>query len=239
MAREAGVVEKFKSLDTDVGRAQIEKTVVLALDSDGTLTIRGSNASDHVHVEKSHSYTTVYMRRNGVESFDIYLTSSIRRIKIYGYWGDDQLLNDTAIRSSIYGGGGDDLLFGGSNSDRLEGGAGDDCLVGRDGNDMLDGEDGDDDLWGGDGSDSLGGGNGDDSLHGGNGFDWLFGEHGHDKLDGGRDGVCDFLTGNWGLDVFTVNVVREKHIDSDGTTWWTTYEEDLVTDFDASLDVKY
>ncbi|WP_300451935.1 putative Ig domain-containing protein, partial [Accumulibacter sp.] len=100
----------------------------------------------------------------------------------------------------LFGGTGDDWLFGNAGSDLLDGGAGDDVgfgdsgddeLVGGEGNDILSGdsvadpEDPDGDAsgrWHGD--DFLDGGKGDDKLWGNGGDDILIGGDGNDLLGG-------------------------------------------------------
>jgi Ca2+-binding RTX toxin-like protein len=88
---------------------------------------------------------------------------------------------------SVYGGAGNDALYGkaGSN-DSLFGGTGDDSLYGNAGGDFLFGGAGNDDLYGGAGDDFLFGGPGNDSLSGGRGDDILYSSVGADRLIGGE-----------------------------------------------------
>ncbi|MEZ5776182.1 MAG: calcium-binding protein [Hyphomicrobiaceae bacterium] len=95
--------------------------------------------------------------------------------RIYGIKGNDLL----------DGGNGNDQLFGGSGHDTLVGGAGDDRLDGGKGNDDLVGDAGHDYLKGGAGHDALDGGAGNDKLYGGSGDDWLDGGAGDDYVHGG------------------------------------------------------
>ncbi|PCH67324.1 MAG: hypothetical protein COC12_11565 [Rhodobacteraceae bacterium] len=81
------------------------------------------------------------------------------------------------------GGTGHDTLFGGSGNDALYGSAGHDTLVGGAGNDRLYGGNGIDILKGGTGDDDLYGDTGNDRLYGGLGDDDLFG---HAWNDGGN-----------------------------------------------------
>lgn len=72
----------------------------------------------------------------------------------------------------IYGGTGNDKLYGGTDRDYLDGDAGNDSLYGGIGNDDLEGEAGNDYLYGGGGDDKLEGGNTKkDYLYGGTGAD--------------------------------------------------------------------
>ena len=98
----------------------------------------------------------------------------------------------------LIGGGGNDLLRGGSNIDRLIGNDGDDTLEGLAGNDRIFGGRGADQLDGGDGDDFLRGQQEADSITGGSGNDTLNGEAGDDSLYGG-DGN-DVIRGGSGND---------------------------------------
>ena len=77
---------------------------------------------------------------------------------------------------SLYGGSGDDALFGLGGDDRLFGGQGDDALHGGDGDDSLTGDTGNDALHGGKGNDSFLFDSqvtfGEDEVFGGAGGDW-------------------------------------------------------------------
>ncbi|MGE4237665.1 putative Ig domain-containing protein [Hydrogenophaga sp.] len=122
---------------------------------------------------------------------------------LYGGAGNDWLFGDGG-QDKLYGGSGDDVLFGGSGSDWLEGGEGDDVLLGDNGNggsdghghDWIDGGAGNDTMWGDAGHDVLLGGDGDDYLSGATGEPVAV--HGDDFLDGGAGN--DTLYGYGGKD---------------------------------------
>jgi len=92
--------------------------------------------------------------------------SSITELNIDARGGNDYVFVGDAIRirSTIYGGDGNDVLFGSRLNDTLFGGAGSDVLFGLMGDDLLNGGDGDDWLYGGLGTDTLLGGNGKNRL---------------------------------------------------------------------------
>jgi Ca2+-binding RTX toxin-like protein len=69
-----------------------------------------------------------------------------------------------ALRNTIIGGGGANVLHGGGEVDTITGLGGADTLYGDDGNDVLDGGDADDLLYGGNGTDRLTGGAGADTF---------------------------------------------------------------------------
>ncbi len=84
-------------------------------------------------------------------------------IHLMGSGMNDVLAGDSR-NNDIWGGGGDDRIFGGpgGGNDKLYGGDGNDRLYGGRGNDELDGGDGNDHLWGNGGTDILEGGPGND-----------------------------------------------------------------------------
>ena len=121
-----------------------------------------------------------------------YTYSRNRYVVVFAGGGNDEvLLADVMVRTSVWGGAGNDHLVGGSDYDDLHGGDGNDTLDGRDDEDTLSGGDGDDTLKGGDADDDLAGDGGNDSLVGGAGGDRLRGGSGSDVYEfgiaGGRE----------------------------------------------------
>jgi len=125
---------------------------------------------------------------------------------------DQSSTNDKG--DTLYGGDGNDILFGQGGDDFLYGGAGNDILFGGSGNDTLYGESG---------SDVLSGGSGNDTLYGGTGNDVLSGGLGNDILIGGAGD--DILKGDAGVDTFT----WQK-----GDTVAGSVAKDYVVDFSKS-----
>jgi Ca2+-binding RTX toxin-like protein len=76
----------------------------------------------------------------------------------------------------IYGYGGDDFLSGGNNADVLFGGTGNDTINGDAGADILVGGDGNDTMDGGSGNDIINAGGGDDNVDGGANNDTIYGD---------------------------------------------------------------
>jgi VCBS repeat-containing protein len=115
---------------------------------------------------------------------------------------------------TIFGGKGNDQLFGEDGADTLWGGAGDDSLSGGQSRDTLYGEDGNDALNGGAGNDWLEGGGGNDRLTGGSGADtYVFAK------SGGADTITDFQSGtdHIKLDGVTVKSSTFSDVDHSGT----------------------
>ncbi|NJL64051.1 MAG: calcium-binding protein [Methylacidiphilales bacterium] len=89
-------------------------------------------------------------------------------------------------------------------------------IYGNSQNNILEGKNGKDELSGFDGNDNIYGGSGDDKLDGGSGDDYLNGGDGNDILDGGFGGA-DTLEGGYGNDIYIVDNVNDKIIDSPQT----------------------
>jgi Ca2+-binding RTX toxin-like protein len=99
----------------------------------------------------------------------------------------------------VFGGQGNDLLYGNLGSDTLCGGAGNDFLSGNQSSDLLSGCEGNDTIFGGAGSDTLIGCFGADILIGGLENDSLVGGLGNDTFvlenNAGFDVISDFTKG--------------------------------------------
>ena len=123
-------------------------------------------------------------------------------------FGDDKVLDggpgDDVIRGGrgsdrrIFGGDGNDQLFGESGQERILGGEGNDLIDGGRAGDALHGEGGDDRIVGDAGPDGLYGGPGADHLDGGASADRLLGGEGSDELVGGS--APDYFDGGAGDD---------------------------------------
>lgn len=116
-----------------------------------------------------------------------------------GVLPDDDMIYGGDGNDTLYGISGDDMLSGGNGDDNLNGNSGEDMLYGNDGNDVLNGNSGNDYLSGGNGNDELSGNSGNDELHGNDGNDELSGNSGNDTLNGGNG--SDRLEGGSGDDV--------------------------------------
>ena len=123
----------------------------------------------------------------------------IRRIVAEMGGGDDRVFigsradtprpfrNRLAVRATLVGGDGNDLLQGGPQNDLIIGGAGDDILFGDRRQDLVFGGSGNDQLYGEGGRDNLFGQDGNDAIDGGGQQDALYGMAGADNLVGGVD----------------------------------------------------
>ena len=177
---------QFLLMNTNAASAAIE---------DGVLVVEGTINDDEISVEKHGANYAVFVndeligefRRRDVDSIEVNghngadlidLGSNITiSALIFGGTGNDVIFGSSG-RNELHGDDGDDVLFGGNGSDLLLGGAGNDWLFGGNGADALFGEAGNDFLFGGNGADLLDGGDDEDWLFGGNGSDLLLnGEH--------------------------------------------------------------
>lgn len=108
---------------------------------------------------------------------------------VYGGYGNDTIFGGSNGIDTLYGDQGDDvitasnsgsLIYGGLGADLITGGTGRDTLYGDVGLDTIYGGGGNDILYGGDNSDTLYGGAGNDTIYGGNSLDVLYGGAGND-----------------------------------------------------------
>jgi Ca2+-binding RTX toxin-like protein len=149
----------------------------------GVVTIFDSPVNDTVTVVQSAFTITINASWGQSKTF---LKSAVSRLVFSGGGGNDIFNNMTSEACTAYGGSGNDLLYGGLASDLLVGSIGNDVLVGRSGNDR---------------------------LYGHSGIDRLYGWDGNDYLDGGADGMVDYLIGGLGIDTFKHNFFQDKMLD--------------------------
>jgi Ca2+-binding RTX toxin-like protein len=132
---------------------------------------------------------------------------SALRATIVGTPGND-VLTGTAGRDviaglggndRISGLGGNDVICGGDGNDKILSGSGNDAIFAGAGNDYVSAGSGNDRVGGDAGNDRIFGGFGNDSMYGGVGNDFLSGDAGNDSLSGG-DGN-DSIRGGPGLDI--------------------------------------
>ena len=181
----------------------------------GTLTVMGSDRSDHIRIKPARDDGAVIVmgdpdkqngKYTGVSAVVVDTGDGRDRVRVFSgvVDPDGDPINAVLLGGEgndiLTGGDGDDTIDGGAGKDTLTGGRGNDMIVGGEGNDRLRGQDGDDSLLGGPGNDRvnghagqdrLDGGAGDDRLRGGGGADVVIGGPGEDRLNGqkGRDTV--------------------------------------------------
>ena len=166
---------------------------------DGNIIIMMTRMPDEITVTQDSNQLEVNVN-NVCETFEF---AEINRIVIFGFGGIDLIQIDARVETTIHGGGGDDMIFGGKLSAEIFGGPGRDLIVGGPASDFLDGGRGDDVVEGLAGNDQLFGRAGRDVLSGGAGNDELFGGLGGDILSGGNGN--DLLVGSAGADTLNGN----------------------------------
>ncbi len=150
-------------LETLEDRAVPAAISMAHFDGQDILMIQGSSAADKVEVSYFYGWTKTVDTTHGTS---IKYFRGVDRIFATLGEGNDKFINNTTIRSQVYGEGGTDFLTGGNGYDYLNGGSGTDYLDGRGGTDV---------LFGGSGNDYLDGGSGTDYLYGGSGYDRAWG----------------------------------------------------------------
>jgi hypothetical protein len=142
---------------------------------------------------------------------------------MFGGNGDDTLFGKGSM-DTMDGGDGNDAMSGGAKDDVMTGGFGNDAMTGDAGDDVMDGGFGNDTMLGGDGADAIAGDDGDDRLDGGKGTDGVDGGDGDDLIAGG--GGNDTLRGGFGSDGF---LFRQDEVQ--GAT-----DIDVIVDWDVGED---
>lgn len=154
------------------------------LSDGGVIRIHGTEGPDKVEMWVNRQNRLVLLDNGERHAIDV---SSVRRIAMWGYGGDDyiQLPADLDIPLKFFGMDGNDTAIGGLGSDTLYGNAGDDLLSGGKGWDLIAGDDGNDRLLGGNREDTLYGGAGDDLINSGARDDLVVDDQGSNVIDQG------------------------------------------------------
>src|SRR6185436_6853104 len=189
------------------------------------LIVTGTNRNDVIVIEeRPANRSQIRVTLNG-QLKGIYNKSAVDRIVAFGLAGNDTIIVGWNLEKDavLFGGAGNDFLFGGAGKDGIDGGPGNDHLFGGWDNDTLCGGDGNDfvfgqwdnDIVGGDaGNDFLYGESGNDQLQGGTGNDFLFGGVGNDRLFGQAGN--DNLFGENGNDIAVGGIGNDLLIGGNG-----------------------
>ena len=165
---------------------------------------------------------------------------------IFGGEGDDQINDETSNGGgTLVGGGGNDIIYGGTDTDSIDGGAGNDQIFGGSGgSETIEGGEGNDIIFGGNGGDSIEGGEGNDQIFGGSGGgETLSGGDGNDVIF--NDGGADQILGGPGSDTVTASASGESIFGGTTTSSdpsdvdWIVHEADAdMTLTDSTLTVS-
>ncbi|MBV1864830.1 MAG: Hint domain-containing protein, partial [Rhodobacteraceae bacterium] len=132
-------------------------------------------------------------------------------------------------------------IYGGDGNDKLFGNGGDDVFYGGSGVDSIEAGIGNDTVFGGDGDDRVNATYGDDVIDGGNGDDWLRGSFGNDTFYSGNNDGDDYEWGGYGDDTFifynnfgndTVDAENEDEVNGD-TLDLSAITDDLTVDLSS------
>ena len=147
-------------------------------DADGIVPIYADgNKAVNVSIDQSTECSGIRVTSTGIHGTTQVNYRNVREVRFTGSPENDTVVNNTGVKLTAKGLGGNDVLTGGTGRDYLDGGRGNDLLNGRGGNDTLIGGTGNDTLNGGGGNDNLRGNAGRDTLDGGAGTDWLDGHN--------------------------------------------------------------
>ena len=201
--------------ETVRGTVVIKDFAVLDLSKYGDISLQNQGGTEVLNIktfayETSYTYaqgqTGDYVGTNYNDTIDARLAGQVMASRVVGKGKKARTVWDvpTGKGLTIDGGKGndyieatryDDVIYGGEGNDTIFGGpGGNDIIYGGDGDDTLSGGYwGNDILYGGNGNDNLWGTSGDDILYGEAGDDYLEGDDGNDELHGGLGtNILDF-----------------------------------------------
>lgn len=160
-----------------------------------TLVVAGDGGDNNITIERLGPKFLVSDSATGFSrEFD---AAGIDRLFVDLGDGHDSLVINSAVRSRVECGGGNDTVYGGMGNDIINGGGDDDDYIdGRGGDDVIDTGSGRDTVFGGSGNDHITSSGPYVEAHGGAGDDYIqstlngaddlmYGDAGNDTLDGG------------------------------------------------------
>ena len=182
---------------------------------DAANKIEGGEGNDHITVNGSFNEIDGGAGDDVIIVNDVFKLGFVSRFNfLFGGDGDDIIYGSDSRAGIISGGNGDDLLYGEGGDDLIYGGAGKDIIYGGDDDDLMYGGSERDIVFGGVGMDRIYGDSGDDTLVGNAGADRLFGGAGNDSLNGNRD--ADLLFGGDGNDSLFGGSGNDRLMGEDG-----------------------
>lgn len=108
---------------------------VIGRSRDDSITLTGGSASVRVSVAIGSVVAGSGCQQVGSAVQCSNGSTGIKLVVVNGFDGDDAVRNDTAVRSALFGGRGNDRLTGGSGNDKIIGGLDVDFAFGRGGTD--------------------------------------------------------------------------------------------------------
>ncbi|MEM7477679.1 MAG: calcium-binding protein [Planctomycetota bacterium] len=238
----------------------LEERRLLAADvTNGVLTIQSepqARAVPQTVVSQSNHHITV--RQN--QSVMPFPRNQVRKIVFHGTEKKDVFDNRTNVSATVFGKGGNDILYAGAAHDVIFGGSGNDRIIfhrgggvayGQAGADLISAQNTDNRIraYGGKGRDRIFGGNLADRLYGGSGNDTVSGGKGNDIVSGGGgndhlwdgDGR-DIVLGGGGVDQFYMDYGNRDDGDLDRISFggWAQLKNEahFATDYWFSINGK-
>lgn len=165
----------------------------------GNNTIYGNDGNDTIVSGLSDNYQQDY--EDGDTKYKNTVYGGAGNDTIYGYRGDDIIYGGVGT-DTIYGGAGNDYIVAGSGEYKTEEdfGENEDYVLGELKNNSTEDDDSDNIIYGGSGNDKIFGAGGADTIDGGDGDDEIYGGAGADKLYGGNGN--NVLKGGSGDDIY-------------------------------------
>jgi Ca2+-binding RTX toxin-like protein len=159
-----------------------EAPPVLFVLVDGVLKLSGTAGDDRIFVKHRRGDASRLQAYINDESH-LYAANTVKSILIDGLGEDDQIdLRAIKVAAKIFGGDGNDIIYGSRASDRIIGGDGNDWINGGQSNDVIYGDAGADRLFGDAGRDYIRAGDGADVIRGGDDLDNIFATRGEDNV---------------------------------------------------------
>ena len=217
----------------------------LTVDGVGNPVLSGRGGDDVIQASGLQGALTAF---GGAGSDTIFGSNGADWINGGGAATGDTLPSATADGGDqIWGGDGNDHIFGNSQfavqgtsdgNDLIQAGSGMDYANGNGGNDSIYGGEGPDRLYGGAGDDWIDGDEGSDHINGNKGNDRIEGDAGNDEILGGQGD--DWISGGQGLDTVSGNAGNDVFFLGDSGGFATTGPlanlTDVITDFQDGQD---
>src|SRR5690348_721634 len=193
-ANHSELLESRRLLSVSVNSAGICN--ITAADTGSKISVTQVSDQGTTHFEVNVDGQVSDLSDHNITAFRIHGSDVSDWIRIFA--SDDSI---RMLRTTIYGGAGNDKIFGSNSIDRIYAGDGNDTITTYGGADFVYGDGGKDVIITGAGTDRVFGGDGNDTIDGGDGHDHLNGEAGDDSINGG--GQNDDIDGGAGNDVIS------------------------------------
>ncbi|MDD1434522.1 putative Ig domain-containing protein, partial [Dolichospermum sp. ST_sed6] len=203
--------------------------------------VDGGTNTDRVDYKNSLTGITVNLATGINTGGDAEGDTLISIEEVFGSALADDLTGNSTDHT-LYGGGGNDNIRGGSGKGYLRGNLGNDLIYGGNNDDRLLGDEGNDTVYGGAGNDILKGWTGDDNLFGDAGTDTIYGDNGNDTLTGANltsgfgVGEIDRFFGGLNNDTFVLGDSSRAYYNDGNNTKNGVADYARIADFNSTQD---